>query len=283
MRNLVFVVVATFLLSACSGLKLVYGLADDLLEREAAFYLDLDESGSTLLDQKVEDVVLWHQSSMLPQYAAFFREQADILEEGEITRQNIDRAFGKTRVLLERTLLGITPHAATVLADHTTAQKIAHIRKQIYERNAERAERHAQPRAERLERRVERLTKNFGRAIGDLTPGQAEVVERYAAATLGDSGIWVDHLHKRQIAFLSFLEQQPNERQIEPFLEKIMLRSYEVVQPEYKSFSEARFKRFQNLLFDILSQITPTQRSEAVSTLRSWANDFTDLSASLPQ
>lgn len=280
MRNLIIVVATAFALSACSSVKLIYGFADTLVEQEAKFYLDLDGPDAALLERKVDDILLWHQSSMLPQYAGFLRTQAVIVESGAITREQVGATFAETRALLERTVRGITPHAATVLAGHTSAKKLDHLRKRIYERNAERKERTSQPRAQRLERRVERLEKNFSRFIGDLTSEQQKLIKRHATQTLKDSEIWVDHLQRRQRAFLSFLEDQPDAARIEPFIEKIMLRSYEVVQPEYRAFSEARGERFKGLLFDVLSRLTPDQRTEAANTLRSWANDFTDLSAS---
>ncbi|MDP6173936.1 MAG: hypothetical protein QGF09_07220, partial [Rhodospirillales bacterium] len=67
-KSLICVVLAVAL-AACSTLKVFYNLADELIAREIAFHLDLDDEGEALAERAVEDLVGWHRTRMLPLYA----------------------------------------------------------------------------------------------------------------------------------------------------------------------------------------------------------------------
>ena len=281
MHKPILIAAVALLLAACSTTKIFYSFADDFIEGRAASHLDLDEEGEAVLQRQVGAFMLWHRTNMLPRYADYLRRQAALVDGGQITRAAIRDSFAEVRALWEGTVKGIAPYAAAVLVGHTGEPKREHLRKQLAERLDEQLEDMKDARAERLERRSERIIENFERFTGDLDAKQRKNIGDYTAARLDDRAVWLEHRRRRNQAFIAFLAKRPGEKEIAGLMEKIVLRSYEVVQPEYKAVSEARAAGFEKLLFDIVASLSPEQRNELAGNLRRFADDFSELSAAL--
>lgn len=275
------VLFAFIMLSAagCSGVSFVYGLAEIAVAREAAFHLDLDEDGDALVGEKVDALLNWHSKDMLPRYARFMNAQADVIDRGALSRADVDFAVVEMRKLLEALVAGASRYSADVLVEHTEPEKIRYIEARMAERLAERWEEQEEPPEERLDARVEGITDNFERFTGPLSDDQKGAIQRYAEATLADTEVWLRNRANRQRAFTEFLAQEPVRKQIEAFVYKIILRPYEIVDPEYRAISEARWKRFQALLYGIVTTLSPEQRQMMGETLRRYAAEMQELAS----
>jgi hypothetical protein len=137
----------------------------------------------------------------------------------------------------------------------------------------------AEPLEQRLEARVERIVENFERVTGDLDDAQRQIIRRYAEATAGDNAVWLRNRVNRQRAFTEFLSRRPDEAQISAFVFRILLRAHEIVDPEYRAVSEARWMRFETLLFDIMTSLSAEQRETLSATLRDYAAEMLELSS----
>jgi hypothetical protein len=255
----------------------VYGLAEIAVAREAEFHLDLDENGGALVDETVDALLDWHSKDMLPRYARFMSAQADVIDRGALGHGEVDRAVVEMRKLLEALVAGASRYSADVLVEHMGPEKIRYIEARMAERLAERWEEQEEPPEERLETRVEGITDNFERFTGPLSDAQKEAIQVYAKATLADTEVWLRNCANRQSAFTKFLAQEPNKKQIETFVYKIILRPHEVVDPEYRAISKARWKRLQSLLYGIMTTLSPEQREMMSKTLRRYAAEMLEL------
>lgn len=279
LRSLVVLLIIAFTGTGCSGLSFVYGLAETALAREANYHLDLNEDGDVFVDQKIEELFEWHSREMLPQYARFMNSQADAVDRGALDRASIDSAVLAMRDILEALVSGASRYTADVLVNHTAPEKVRHLKERMAERLAETREELQEPAEERLETRIERIVDNFERFTGTLTKPQVTVVSRYAEATLGDTEVWLRNRANRQRAFTEFLAQEPSKKEISTFVYKIILRPHEIVDPEYKAVSEARWKRFQELLYGIMTTLSDAQRKTMSTTLRRYAADMLELAS----
>ncbi len=277
--RLFFVVSAALAVSGCSRLSILYGLAETAVSREAEFFLDLDDAGQTLVDRKVDALLAWHGKVMLPRYARYLRAQADMLDRRAPDRAAVGSAITELRHILDDLVAGASPFVAGILVEHTDTDKLRYLEARMTERLAERQEEAAEPLEDRLEERVERITENFERLTGDLNDVQMGFVHRYAEKTSGDNAVWLRNRAKRQRAFLDFLARKPDENQISAFIHTILLRAHEIVEPEYQAVSEARWMRFQDLLFEIVNSLTPEQRERSIETLREYAAEMLELSS----
>ena len=278
-RKLMPTLVITMGLAACSSFKIMYDFADDYIKQEAKFFLKFDEQGEQHLNEQVDKMMEWHNAIMLPRYAAYLRQLANQLDHGLYGATAITKGMKDGRILLQNTVAGVAPYAARILVRQTIIENIEHLRLKIMERSKEQKEKLARPIKKRTEDRTERLTKNVGRFMGGLNEVQNNLVNRYAKSTINDAKRRLDNRNLRQSALLTFLAGKPNKMEIDAFIRQIVLRSHEIVDPNYKGYSEERIDRFTTLLVNIFAASTNDQRRATSEKLRSYAQDFSEISS----
>ena len=277
-RKLMLTLVITTGLAACSSLKIMYDFADDYIKQEAKFFLKFDEQGEQHLNDQVDKMMEWHNAIMLPRYAAYLRQLANQLDHGLYGATAITKGMKDGRILLQNTVAGVAPYVARILVRQTIIENIEHLRLKFIERSKEQKEKLARPIEKQTEDRTERLTKNVGRFMGDLNEIQNNLINRYAKSTINDAKRRLDNRNLRQSALLTFLAGKPNEMEIDAFISQIVLRAHEIVDPDYKGYSEKRIARFTTLLVNIFAASTNDQRQATSEKLRSYAQDFSDIS-----
>ena len=277
-RKLMLTLVITTGLAACSSLKIMYDFADDYIKQEAKFFLKFDEQGEQHLNDQVDKMMEWHNAIMLPRYAAYLRQLANQLDHGLYGATAITKGMKDGRILLQNTVAGVAPYVARILVRQTIIENIEHLRLKFIERSKEQKEKLARPIEKQTEDRTERLTKNVGRFMGDLNKIQNNLINRYAKSTINGAKRRLDNRNLRQSALLTFLAGKPNEMEIDAFISQIVLRAHEIVDPDYKGYSEKRIARFTTLLVNIFAASTNDQRQATSEKLRSYAQDFSEIS-----
>lgn len=270
---------AALFLTGCSTLKFWYSFADNFIESRAEDYLEMDTKRVAELEKQTTALVAWHKKAMLPKYAAFFNGQADIVEAGGWDRARISDAIDSFRVLVDETLKGASPYIARVLADHMREDKLAYLEDRMAEFIAERkADHKTESPAERLKERVDRQVRNISRFVGSLDENQIAIVRDHLKKRGGDRSRWLKNREKRNAALISFLRTQPEQAEIARFVHRIVLRSHEITDPDYKTYSDTYWASLKDMFYDIAVSLSEDQRREFVSTLRGYATDMTDLS-----
>ena len=82
----------------------------------------------------------------------------------------------------------------------------------------------------------------------------------------------------KQNAFIQFLKTKPNEKELTIFLNKLFLRSHEIVNPEYLNFSQVWLDHFIELLNNMLILSSKKQQEKITTKLRNYAEDFSSTS-----
>lgn len=267
------------ILAACSSTRLIYTFAGEFIRDEIAYFLDLDEEEDLFLSQQVSEMVAWHRTSMLPNYAAYLTDMADKLAVGQYGVADITKAMADGRSLIEKTVKGLTPRASKVLVRHMTGDDIAFMEEKLEARRQERLDALLEPEDARYADRLDRLKSNFGRFFGDLADGQVTLLEAHARATLGDPVIRLRNRTRRQRAFLVFLKTQPVEAELTTYLNKLLLPGHEVTDTNHQVFSKASIDRFRALLVRMIAISSLEQRETIVRTLRTYAEDFKTVSS----
>ena len=266
-------------LAACSSTKLIYTLAGEFIQDEIAYFLDLDEEEATFLSLQVSEMVAWHRTTILPSYSAYLADMADKLAAGQYGATDIAKALADGRLLIEKTVKGLTPRASKILIRHMTVDDIAFMEGKMTARRQERMEALSEPEDARYEDRLDRLKTNFERFFDDLTDAQVTLLESYARATLSDGRVWLRNRAQRQKAFLAFLRTKPIEAALTDYLDRLLLRGHEITDPGHQAFSKASFDRFRTLLVSMLAISSPAQREIIIGTLRTYAEDFKAVSS----
>jgi hypothetical protein len=222
----------------------MYDFADDYIKQEAKFFLKFDEQGEQNLNDQVDKMMEWHNAIMLPRYAAYLRQLANQLDHGLYGATAITKGMKDGRILVQITVAGVAPYVARILVRQTIIENIEHLRLKLIERSKEQKEKLARPIEKQTEDRTERLTKNVGRFMGDLNEIQNNLINRYAKSTINDAKRRLDNRNLRQSALLTFLAGKPKEMEIDAFINQIVLRAHEIVDRDYKGYSEKRIARF---------------------------------------
>ena len=266
------------LVTACSSTRLIYSFTDKFIKDEINYFLNLDEEEKLLMNQQVSEMVNWHRISMLPSYATYLNNIADKLEVEQYDATEITIIIDEGRTLIEDTIIGLTPYVSGFLIGIKNEEDIEVMKKKMLMRQQERIIKLSGAKEIRYEDRLDKLTSNFKRFFGDLTDAQIEILETHSHETLNDSRIRLHNRTLRQKAFVRFLKTQPNEEELNAYLNKLLIRGHEIINPNYQDFSEASLSRFKMLLINMLAISTDKQRNVMIGKLRSYAEEFNTIS-----
>ena len=276
--KLLILIVINVLLVSCSSTQLIYSIADKFIQDEVEYFLDLNEKERVILNQKISEIVIWHRKSMLPKYSNYLVDISNKLEIGDYDTSNINKAVRNARFLIEETVTGLTPFASQILMRHRNLEAVKFIEKKMEMRRQERLEELSQPKDMLYKERLERLLSSFERFMSSLNEEQVKLLEAHASATLLDNSIRLKNRTMRQKVFIEFLKTQPDEEELTAYLNKLLLRGYEITNPTYQDFLEASLERFEFLLGDMLAVSTELQKKKIVKKLRSYSEDFKTVS-----
>ena len=266
------------LVTACSSTRLIYSFTDKFIKDEINYFLYLDEEEKLLMNQQVSEMINWHRTSMMPSYASYLDNIADALEVGQYDANKITIIIDEGRTLIEDTIVGLTPYASRFLIRIKNDEAIEFMKNKMLMRQQERIIKLSGAKEIRYEDRLDKLTSNFKRFFGDLTDAQIEILETHSHETLNDSRIRLHNRTLRQKAFVRFLKTQPNEEELNAYLNKLLIRGHEIINPNYQDFSEASLSRFKMLLINMLAISTDKQRNVMIGKLRSYAEEFNTIS-----
>ena len=266
------------LVTACSSTRLIYSFTDKFIKDEINYFLYLDEEEKLIMNQQVSEMVNWHRTSMMPSYASYLDDIADTLEVGQYDANKITIIIDEGRTLIEDTIVGLTPYASRFLIRIKNDEAIEFMKNKMLMRQQERIIKLSGAKEIRYEDRLDKLTSNFKRFFGDLTDAQIEILETHSHETLNDSRIRLHNRTLRQKAFVRFLKTQPNEEELNAYLNKLLIRGHEIINPNYQDFSEASLSRFKMLLINMLAISTDKQRNVMIVKLRSYAEEFNTIS-----
>jgi len=266
------------LVTACSSTRLIYSFTDKFIKDEINYFLYLDEEEKLIMNQQVSEMVNWHRTSMMPSYASYLDDIADTLEVGQYDANKITIIIDEGRTLIEDTIVGLTPYASRFLIRIKNDEAIEFMKNKMLMRQQERIIKLSGAKEIRYEDRLDKLTSNFKRFFGDLTDAQIEILETHSHETLNDSRIRLHNRTLRQKAFVRFLKTQPNEEELNAYLNKLLIRGHEIINPNYQDFSEASLSRFKMLLINMLAISTDKQRNVMIGKLRSYAVEFNTIS-----
>ena len=266
------------LVTACSSTRLIYSFTDKFIKDEINYFLYLDEEEQLLMNQQVSEMINWHRTSMMPSYASYLDNIADTLEVGEYDANKITIIIDEGRTLIEDTVIGLTPYASRFLIRINNDGAIEFMKKQMLMRQQERIIKLSEPREIRYKDRFDKLSKNFKRFFGDLTNAQIEMLETHSHETLNDARVRLHNRTLRQKVFVRFMKSQPNEAELNAYLNKLLIRGHEIINPNYEDFSQASLSRFKMLLIKMLAISSDKQRNVMIDKLRSYAREFNTIS-----
>ncbi len=160
----------------CSSLKFAYGFMETVVRDRAESYLDIREDDDLALEAEINELVSWHRTEMLPQYAVFFESQAQLAETSGWTRTQVDEAVTMFRAMIKGTSQGAAPYIARVLVNHTSKSKVNHIEVAMDEVLSERREQYDEPLADQINAAVDKSVPRSRQNPKPLGRYDAEII-----------------------------------------------------------------------------------------------------------
>ncbi len=265
-------------IAGCSSFGLLYSFADSYVIDKADTYLAPNDEEAVFIEHQTDELIKWHTREMLPQYARLFNRWADDLATVPVTRDGTTRVLKDVRRTIDTFIIGASPFVAEILVRHTTPAHIAKLKTHMAEEMAEKYAEMQAPVAERAAERAESITDNIERMTGTLNEAQRALIKNYVAESVGNRSRWFENRAKRQASLAAFLQTRPDAAKTNEFLIQILLRPHEIVDPDYRHISEQRWVAAAELMYAILSTLTPDQRRETIKNLRDYAADMLEVS-----
>lgn len=128
-----------------------------------------------------------------------------------------------------------------------------------------------------IERKIDRIS----RFIEPLTDAQIDIILGYTESGSSTAMRWFKNRECRQNAMVAFLRTQPEKTEITAFVSRIILRAQEVVDPDPRAISAARWAQRETMYHDILTALNDEQRTELITTLRGYAAEMVELAGDL--
>ncbi len=267
-----------FSLTNCSNTRLVYNLAEEFINKEVNYFINVDEKEEIILKKKVTLMVTWHRETMLPIYADYLINIADEIQLNSNNSIYVLKAIDNARFLIEETVIGLTPYISKYLIRHQTADAVEFIKKKIEIRREERLKELDKVNNVLYKKRVKKIKSNFERFFGEITDEQFKLIQDYSRITLSDSKTRLNNRIMKQNAFIQFLKTKPNEEELTIFLNRLLLRGHEIVNPDHLVFSKVWLDRFVELLENMLKISSKKQQEKIITKLRNYAEDFSSTS-----
>ncbi len=204
-RPLLVLTTCALLLIGCSRTELVYRNADWLIASWADGQLDLSRAQQRAWEPQLEAALERHRSEELPRLAAWLR----MAEQGAAQGLGTDRVSclaDRAEALYERHARLAVQLALPLLKD-LGPEQVAHLRRQMQERNAEyRADYLSGSLGEQDAARVERYRERIERWTGRLNPEQREMVAGSSRALPNLAALWLAYREDRQAGLLALLD-----------------------------------------------------------------------------
>jgi hypothetical protein len=271
------------LLAACSSLKLGYNNADTLLVYSLDTYLDLDDTQEKLARERVRELLAWHRSTQLTQYAHFLDETERKVGHGHV---NADDVLAFQRTVTDK-MMKVGEHSAPDLARLAlTLQpaQVNHLAEKLAKDTAKaRREFTRSAGKETLEHRVKLFSERAESWFGPLNKEQLALVRASLATRPAGQQQWLDERELRQREAVALLNRIVAEKPSE-IVAANWLRAYfaQLAEPgdeaRRAAVAESRRNNAQ-LVAQLINTTTPTQKAALSRKLRGYSQDFSTLAS----
>ena len=263
-------------------IKIAYRNADTVGLLWIDRYLDLTGEQKTLVKSRLHELVKWHRTTQLPDYAAFGTELQKLapysITPAEVTvlaRQLRQRAYAT----VDHALPAIAEVALRLTPDNISAMedKFADNDSKFRRDNHVKGDIGKQQKA-RYEKTLDRIEEWYGR----FSREQRAAIRKLSDARPLDNDILLAERQRRESELIALLTRVEREK---PSRDAViaLLRRYEEgfefsPDPDRRAFQQALRRATETMDAAIHNLATPAQRARASSKLQDWIDDFRSLS-----
>ena len=277
LRTLLAVLVISIFASGCT-IKLAYNFLDWGLYWELKDYVKFNRDQRLLVKDEIAQLIDWHRSDELPQYANQLEKLSTGLDSG-MTVEQLEQSYDNLRDSWQRIVVKTLPAAVDIISN-LNDQQINDFFDMLIEKEGDDAKDiESGTSARTLEERGAYVSEKMVDVIGKLNEEQKTLIAQWAERMEPTKEFSLVQAIKWRTRMQAAAAQRHDKQQLEKNLMVLFANPDQLRPPSYRRVIEKNKHLVMQLLFDLHQTLTNQQRSKLVKKLNGFIKDFRELSA----
>jgi len=276
LRALLAVLVISVSISGCTT-KLAYDFLDWGVYWELKDYVKFTRDQRLLVKEEISQLIDWHRSEELPQYAVQLEKLSALLENG-LTVEHVEEYYNNLRDSWQRIVIKTLPAAVNIISNLNDEQVNDFFEMLIEKEGDDAKEIENGTNARTLKKREAYVSKKIVGVIGKLNEDQKSLIAQWVRGMKPTKELSLGHAIQWRNRMQTVLAERHNERQLEKKLMVLFANPDQLRSPSYRRVIEKNKRLIMQLLFDLNQTLTSQQRSKLVKKIQGFTEDFRDLS-----
>ena len=276
LRALLAVLVISVSISGCTT-KLAYDFLDWGVYWELKDYVKFTRDQRLLVKEEISQLIDWHRSEELPQYADQLEKLSALLENG-LTVEHLEEYYNNLRDSWQRIVIKTLPAAVDIISNLNNKQVNDFFEMLIEKEGDDAKEIKNSTSARTLKKREAYVSKKIVDVIGKLNEDQKSLIAQWVRGMKPTKELSLGHAIQWRTRMQTVLAKRHNERQLEKKLMVLFANPDQLRSPSYRRVIEKNKRLIMQLLFDLNQTLTSQQRSKLVKKIQGFTEDFRDLS-----
>ena len=278
---LIFLLLGSLALSACSAVKFAYNNLDTVLLYWLDHYVDLTNEQEVWAKERIAASLQWHRQTQLPLYADMLAQQQERLTNRAYTQADA-LALSNTLRVHSATLLNYLVPDLVALATRLQPKQIQHLEERFKIDNKKFQKEYLSGEVNGLKNQAKKTISRIEWLFDNVDSEQAKQIElAVTQAQINQVAILAERIARQQTTLLllrqAVYDKAPKER-----LERDLRESF-LAMTALSLDAQRRLQLLENqqkstqLTANTLKLLNPAQRQSGVTQLQEWEKDLREL------
>ena len=268
LRALLAVLVISVSTSGCTT-KLAYDFLDWGLYWELKDYVKFTRDQRLLVKDEISQLIDWHRSEELPQYADQLEKLSKELKSG-ITVEQLEESYNNLRDSWQRIVIKTLPATVDIISNLNDEQ-VNDFFEMLIEKEGDDAKKIEKgTNARTLKKREAYVSKKIVGVIGKLNEDQKSLIAQWALSMKPTKELSLAQAIQWRTRMQPVLAERHNKQQLENNLMVLFANPDQLRSTSYRRVIEKNKRLIMLLLFDLNQTLTNQRRSKLVKKLKSY-------------
>ena len=276
LRALLAVLIISVSVSGCT-VKLTYNFLDWVLYWELKDYVKFTRDQRLLVKDEISQLIDWHRSEELPQYADELEKLSAGLVTG-LTVEQLAESYNNLRHSWQRIVIKTLPATVDIISN-LNDQQVNDFLEMLIEKegdDAKKIEKGTHVRT--VKKREAYVSKKIVEVIGPLNEAQKALIAQWAQRMKPTKEFSLAQAIEWRTKMQTVLAERHDEQQLQKNLMVLFANPDQLRSASYRRVIDKNKHLVMQLLLDLNQTLTHQQRSKLVKKLNGYIEDFRDLS-----
>ena len=276
LRALLAVLIISVSTSGCTT-KLAYDFLDWGLYWELKDYVKFTRDQRLLVKEEISQLIDWHRSEELPQYADQLEKLSKQLKSG-ITVEQLEESYNYLRGSWQRIVIKTLPAAVDIISN-LNDQQVNDFLEMLIEKegdDAKKIEKGTHVRT--VKKREAYVSKKIVEVIGLLNEAQKALIAQWAQRMKPTKEFSLAQAIQWRTKMQTVLADRHDEQQLQKNLMVLFANPDQLRSASYRRLIDKNKHLVMQLLLDLNQTLTHQQRIKLVKKINGYIEDFRDLS-----